>query len=467
MQCLGRTKTLKRCKNKAKFAFCNHHWYQPLILLVVTIPTLFVTYFEIYKIYQEFFGIGKVTAVAPYFKGFSSLDKNFKVLLLPFRPLEESYSKKVHIEEIIEKEIQKSNINNINKISIKFDSTAKIFTSDFDIGRDKGYELGADMVIWGDLSEKCYPETSKTCIRYCVTKQIDRVDKKTGIGLVTDVGLGSGVLNHETPTRLVPDLSQVGNGYLLKEVSQILLRIYASNEYNRDNYENALKYFNMINIEDCPEKSTIFYYKGLCHMMIPLARTIPTIGRNDSAIFYFNKALELNPYLTGAYLNKGYCEFYSMHLYDLYQDYQNALNDFNKVIELDTENELGYFNRAIVKEYLNDLDGAFFDYSVAIKINPLGFYSYRKRAIVLGNLGYIVASLSDYFSAFYTFKESHMGGRTLSFLYEERGYIFGYLGIFNYAIQDLEDCVNLGLLPKWRLKTQRSIEMFKKRLHAN
>ena len=51
MQCLGRTKNLGRCKNRAKFLVCHRHTLQLVVLLLITIPGLSVTYNSVYKIY--------------------------------------------------------------------------------------------------------------------------------------------------------------------------------------------------------------------------------------------------------------------------------------------------------------------------------------------------------------------------------------------------------------------------------
>ena len=52
------------------------------------------------------------------------------------------------------------------------------------------------------------------------------------------------------------------------------------------------------------------------------------------------------------------------------KDYKEAINDFNKVIELDPHYADAYYNRGISKYYTNDLNGACED---AKKSRSLGF----------------------------------------------------------------------------------------------
>jgi hypothetical protein len=52
MRCLGRTNKMKRCKKEGSkwyFPFCPHHKIQPIVLVLITVPTLIGTYAGIYR----------------------------------------------------------------------------------------------------------------------------------------------------------------------------------------------------------------------------------------------------------------------------------------------------------------------------------------------------------------------------------------------------------------------------------
>ena len=50
------------------------------------------------------------------------------------------------------------------------------------------------------------------------------------------------------------------------------------------------------------------------------------------------------------------------------QDYQGAIADFSKVIELDPNNNVTYYNRGLSKYNLQDYQGAIADYSKAFQL---------------------------------------------------------------------------------------------------
>lgn len=49
MRCWGITKKRKFCKLNCKFLFCRYHWWQPLLLLFVTFPSILSSYLGIYR----------------------------------------------------------------------------------------------------------------------------------------------------------------------------------------------------------------------------------------------------------------------------------------------------------------------------------------------------------------------------------------------------------------------------------
>ena len=82
----------------------------------------------------------------------------------------------------------------------------------------------------------------------------------------------------------------------------------------------------------------------------------------NGAISDNTKAIELNPDYAMAYNNRGYSK-------SILEDYNGAIADYNKAIELDPNNSLAYANRGISKYILGDLNGACDD---AKKVANLG-----------------------------------------------------------------------------------------------
>jgi heat shock protein HspQ len=51
MRCLGRTNSFIRCKNLTRFLVCKKHRYQLFILIIITIPSIILTFSTLYKEY--------------------------------------------------------------------------------------------------------------------------------------------------------------------------------------------------------------------------------------------------------------------------------------------------------------------------------------------------------------------------------------------------------------------------------
>ena len=52
-------------------------------------------------------------------------------------------------------------------------------------------------------------------------------------------------------------------------------------------------------------------------------------------------------------------------------DYQGAISDYTKAIEINPKEAKAYHNRGMAKDLLRDYQGAISDYTKAIEINPV------------------------------------------------------------------------------------------------
>ena len=78
--------------------------------------------------------------------------------------------------------------------------------------------------------------------------------------------------------------------------------------------------------------------------------------------------------------------FYRGHYKFKSKQYNDALEDFNKCIELIPNNEEYYFNRGVVKEKIKDYNGAIKDFNSCILINKTFKKSYLNSAFAKLNL---------------------------------------------------------------------------------
>jgi tetratricopeptide (TPR) repeat protein/S1-C subfamily serine protease len=92
----------------------------------------------------------------------------------------------------------------------------------------------------------------------------------------------------------------------------------------------------------------------------------------DKALADSNRAIEINPDFASAYSQRASIHFVK-------NDYDNALKDINKSISLDSKVAYSYTQRADIYEKRNQFDLALADYDLAIKLNPKDSSAYHKR----------------------------------------------------------------------------------------
>jgi tetratricopeptide (TPR) repeat protein len=103
----------------------------------------------------------------------------------------------------------------------------------------------------------------------------------------------------------------------------------------------------------------------------------------------YSRAIELDPYLKDAYLNRGN-EFYNLKMHD------EAINDFTKAIEIDVNYAFGYYNRGYIYSKLSKYREAINDYNKAIKYDPGHRKAYNNRGLAYFNLYKYQEAINDY-----------------------------------------------------------------------
>ena len=78
------------------------------------------------------------------------------------------------------------------------------------------------------------------------------------------------------------------------------------------------------------------------------------------------------------------------------KDYNGAIADYTKAIELNPNYALAYYNRGISKKDLEDNYGAIADYNKAIELDPNYTSAYVNRGISKENLGDLNGACADW-----------------------------------------------------------------------
>jgi tetratricopeptide (TPR) repeat protein len=114
------------------------------------------------------------------------------------------------------------------------------------------------------------------------------------------------------------------------------------------------------------------------------------VGGKTQAIQELNRAIELNPKYTAAYLLRGTAHFQL-------QNFRPALADFDQAINLNPQLAIAYYSRGLIKsQQLNDAPGALADYTKAIALYPQYAMAYNNRANLRKKTGDVFGALADY-----------------------------------------------------------------------
>lgn len=118
------------------------------------------------------------------------------------------------------------------------------------------------------------------------------------------------------------------------------------------------------------------------------------------------------------------------------EDYEGAITDFTKAIEIEPNEEILYFMRGEAKVNLMDNQGAILDYTRAIEIDPKYELAYRFRGDARGDLKDFQGAIADLTKAIQINpNKTH---------YNNRGNIKGEFGDFQGAIADLTKAIEIA-----------------------
>ena len=103
-------------------------------------------------------------------------------------------------------------------------------------------------------------------------------------------------------------------------------------------------------------------------------------GQVQEAIVDYDKIIELQPDNVKAYLYRGQARVRAA-------EYHEAIMDFDKIIELEPDNSTGYYHRAGAKSQLAKYVDAVIDYDTAIRLDPDDAMAYFGRSRANMELG--------------------------------------------------------------------------------
>jgi tetratricopeptide (TPR) repeat protein len=219
-------------------------------------------------------------------------------------------------------------------------------------------------------------------------------------------------------------------------------------------YKDPVVYFNMA-VEGNPGSAVALYCRG----------TVLFYENKDyrSAIYDFDRVLDLSPGYAQAYLNRGFCKEQTGDIEGAINDYKSAFKAdsttyeplaalaflytsqgadslalplYSYAITVNPEFAVGYFQRALIKMRLQDLNGARedLDHAIASDRDYAEAYLYR---------GTVMHMLKDPGQALSDFDQAISMDATLVAAYVNRGVLKFETGDQEGALADLDQAVNL------------------------
>ena len=87
------------------------------------------------------------------------------------------------------------------------------------------------------------------------------------------------------------------------------------------------------------------------------------MGQNDKAIADLDHAIDFDPQMATAYLNRGAA-------YENKGEHERGIADYSRAISLDPQLKVAYFNRGAIYESQGEHDRAIADFDNAIRLDP-------------------------------------------------------------------------------------------------
>ncbi|OQB53031.1 MAG: TPR repeat-containing protein YrrB [Deltaproteobacteria bacterium ADurb.Bin151] len=153
------------------------------------------------------------------------------------------------------------------------------------------------------------------------------------------------------------------------------------------------------------------------------------LGNYRQAIEDFNKAIEIKVNYADAYSNRGAA-------YKGLGNYGQAIEDYNKAIAIKPDEAMAYSNRGNAYKGLGNYQQAIEDYNRAIEMKPDEAMAYGNRGVAYKGLGNYRQAIEDYNRAI-EINPSYVDA------YMNRGVAYGILGNYRQAIEDLNKAIEI------------------------
>lgn len=171
-----------------------------------------------------------------------------------------------------------------------------------------------------------------------------------------------------------------------------------------------------------------FYFRGFIYLY--------GIRNFEKAVEDFTKSIQMQPDFEGAYFYRG------MASHNLEKNI-DAIKDFTKVISMNKDNTDAYFMRALIKSNMNDRQGAISDYDEIIKREKSATPSIYKMSTVYNNKAYCLVELDNPREALPFVSKALNLDESEGYIWDTRGEIYFKLGDYEKCIKDMNKAISI------------------------
>lgn len=163
----------------------------------------------------------------------------------------------------------------------------------------------------------------------------------------------------------------------------------------------------------------------------------------DQAVADFTRAIELNPRLAEAYKGRADCyvDYIGEHLGETVS-YDKTIGDYNMAIALDPTNATYYISRAWAFDIAGDYDKALVDITKAIELDPTNAAYYRSRGLTYMDVSNYTKAIADFTKAIELEPEDNHS-------YSYRGEAYMEKGSYDLAVIDYTKAIELTPKSWW------------------
>jgi tetratricopeptide (TPR) repeat protein len=154
------------------------------------------------------------------------------------------------------------------------------------------------------------------------------------------------------------------------------------------------------------------------------------IKQYDKAIKDLNRAIQLNPNYALAYNNRG-------NAYYALNKFEKAMDDYSQTLEIDPNYATAYYNLAnIYAEKLKQYEKAIENYNKAVELDPNYAVAYNSRGVAYYYLMQYKKAIVDYNKAMELIQDCAL-------FYRNRGIVYFELAQYNEALKDFNRAIEL------------------------